>query len=177
MDQSLGDYFRSQAEWRAEKAAEHPEDERNAQSAAALRSLAEFVDHEVDSFYVHELEPHLIDGGLGGERAQRDVSRYGWDYPPGHQAFLLELIVACFEDAYERAGDTGEDPTGRLTADEVAAAQKGRQIWASYWGFHVVNRLIASGGKDAFRDKVRASLLQAGQEPRARGERRVARGE
>ena len=40
---SLQDNFRAQARWRREKAEEYPDDERNAQSAAALESLAEYV--------------------------------------------------------------------------------------------------------------------------------------
>jgi hypothetical protein len=41
---SISDYFRAQAGWRDGKAEEYPADERNARSAAALRSLADYID-------------------------------------------------------------------------------------------------------------------------------------
>ena len=85
---SLSDYFRSQADWRRQKAEEYPEDERNAQSAAALESLAEYVEPDEHGEYeagpvIDRLLPHLADHGmsLGGEETARAVSRYGFGYP------------------------------------------------------------------------------------------------
>ncbi len=133
---SLSDYFRSQADWRQRKAEEYPDDARNAQSAAALYSLAEYVepdergDHEAEG--VDALLPHLFEGfSLGGEEAHRAVSRYGFGYtataPTQHIEFLEGLQVSCMEDAYEFARDAGEgdDPTETLWPCELEAARRG----------------------------------------------------
>jgi hypothetical protein len=138
----LGSYFRSQAEWRESKAEEYPDDPRNAQSAEALKSLAEYVESEEGEFaatkQLDALEPHLFEGfTFGGERAQRVVSRYGYGYravsPLQHLELLEELAVACLEDAYEFAGEHGDDPTETLFPFEVEAAQAGVFIPSRYF--------------------------------------------
>jgi len=138
---SLSDYFRSQSDWRAQKAEQYPDDARNAQSAAALYSLAEYVgpdergDHEADA--VSALLPHLFDFALGGEEAQRAVSRYGFGYaattPMQHIELIEELNVLCPMDAYEVAREHGEDPTGTLIEEEVAAAREGVHLPRYYF--------------------------------------------
>lgn len=44
----LTTYLRSQAEWRDHKAFEYPDDQRNEQSACALRSLADYIEDNPD---------------------------------------------------------------------------------------------------------------------------------
>jgi hypothetical protein len=138
----LSDYFRAQAEWRERKAEEYPEDERNAQSAAALRSLAEFVEPREDGRYdlsvLHDLAAHVFEGSLGGEETQRVVSRYGFGYGVSaaqHVEFLDELLLLCLQDAYEFVGDggDGEDPTGSLFEFEIEAAKDGVYLPHAYW--------------------------------------------
>jgi len=138
----LGSYFRAQAEWRRGKAEEYPDDERNAQSAEALESLAEYVESEVGRITaVHELvllEPHLFEGlTLGGEETQRTVSRYGYGYravaPFEHDHILGELVVTCLTDAYDFAADHGEDPTETLLPVEIEAAQAGVHLPRRYF--------------------------------------------
>jgi hypothetical protein len=146
MSTELADYFCAQADWRDRKAAQYPEDERNVQSAAALRSLAEYVEpidsREAESpagkrilSFVHELEAHLHEGMiLGGERARREVTRYGYGHPVGsHEQFLEDLLLLCIEDAYDHAVEHGDDPTDALHLFELKAARDGIYIQRGYW--------------------------------------------
>ena len=148
MSSNLADYFRVQADWRDGRAEQYPDDERNAQCAAALRSLAEYVElieptsGEVGSpsgkrtlSYVHELHAHLQDGALGGAHTRREVSRYGYGHAVGsHEQFLEDLVPLCNEDAYEHAVEhDGDDPTGALHRFEFEAARDGIYIQRSYW--------------------------------------------
>ena len=129
---SLSDYFRNQAAWRSQKADEYPDDSRNAQSADALYSLAEYVEGDQrggkeTGALVAALEQHLFDATLlGGPSMARAVSRYGFGHkvsPMTHLDFLDELTVLCMEDAYEFAQEHGEDPSGTLYPVELAAAR------------------------------------------------------
>jgi len=139
---SLSDHFRSQADWRQRKAEEYPEDKRNAQSAAALYSLAEYVESEDGSKDAEALLPHLFEGfTLGGEEADRAVTRYGFGYSGTHhlvhRAFLETLHMACVRDAYESARDAGEgddpDPTETLWPCELEAARREVPLSALYF--------------------------------------------
>jgi len=121
---SLSDYICSQAEWRRQKAAEYPDDQRNRQSAEALESLAEYIGHDDARDLVIPLEPHLFEGQtLGGEETRRRVARYGFGYSATtvlqHRDFLAELAMTCRLDAMEFAREHGGDPTGTLDADEM----------------------------------------------------------
>lgn len=125
---SLSDYFRSQADWRRQKAEQYPEDQRNVQSAEALESLASYVEtDEPSSQVIAALDEHLFEGvTLGGEETQREVSRYGYGYrvTAGHHVeFLDELTTLCLMDAYAFAREHGDDPTGSLLACELEAAR------------------------------------------------------
>lgn len=129
------DYFRAQAEWRRQKAEEYPDDARNARSAEALDSLAEYMESGEADRLVECLTPHLSSEGfsLGGEETHREVARYGFNYPVNadanptqHIEFLEGLGVSCMIDAYELAGaGNGEDPTGELYGFEADAARDG----------------------------------------------------
>jgi len=136
---SLSDHFRSQADWRQRKAEEYPEDKRNAQSAAALYSLAEYVESEDGSKDAEALLPHLFEGlTLGGEETNRVVSRYGFGHSVHdlvHREFLEALQVSCMQDAYEFAGDAGEgdDPTETLWPCELEAARRRVPLSALYF--------------------------------------------
>jgi len=152
---SLSDYFRAQARWRREKADEYPDDERNAQSAAALDSLAKYVEQEDAAPLVAALQPYWIaddssrgyavpggDGfvsSLGGEEAARAVSRYGFGYaatPQHHVAFLEKLVALVGLDAYNALrdeGEDGEDYSGELHPFEVDAARNGVHLPMAYF--------------------------------------------
>ena len=138
----LSEYFRNQARWRESKAAEYPEDHRNAQSSAALYSLATHVESQAADgphAAIDALEPHLFEAvALGGEATRRAVVRYGYGYAVAtsqHEEFLAELGALCLEDAYEYVGDAGdgEDPTGTLFWFEADAAKDGVHLGRQYW--------------------------------------------
>jgi hypothetical protein len=134
----LSEYFRSQAGWRRVKAEEYPEDERNPQSAAALDSLAEYVEDEAEAGSVlTRLEPHLFEGPtLGGEKTNREVARYGFGYEvrrAHHEEFLEELTVTCIQDAYEFVREHADDPTETLFEFEIDAAREGVYLPEYYW--------------------------------------------
>jgi hypothetical protein len=141
-NQQLAAYFRAQAEWRDGKAAEYPDDHRNAQSATALRSLAEFAEESESDGLEHAvaLQQHLHDGGLefGGEQARRAVARYGYGYgvtSRSHGQFLEELRALCLQDAYEFVSEDPceADPTGPLHDFEVDAALEAIVLDGGYW--------------------------------------------
>lgn len=140
---SLSDYFRSQADWRRQKAEEYPEDARNLQSARALDSLAEYVErhapHASAGAIVEALTPHIHHRGfgLGGEETHRVVARYGFGRSPKtpahHQEFLEELQALCLEDAYEFAREHGIDWTDTLYQHELDAAAVDIDLPRRYW--------------------------------------------
>jgi hypothetical protein len=141
----LSDYVREQQRWRESKAGEFPDDKRNGESAAALESLAEFVERLEDEGSAGEdwallerLEPHMFGDGatLGGEMAARETSRYGFGHgvtDGTHTEFLTDLWIACMEDAYEYRGEHDEDPTGELSRVESGAALFGLALPPNYW--------------------------------------------
>jgi len=140
----LAEHFREQANWREGVAEAYPEDKRNAQSARALRSLAEYIDsgeaEARDKWIVQALEQHLwYSSTFGGQGVKQEVSRYGFGYeatnPHQHEAFLAELWVRAMEDAYDFAREHGEDATEALFPFEVEAAKDGVYLPSRYWQF------------------------------------------
>lgn len=134
----LSDYLRSKAEWRRRQTKDFPNDNRNETSAAALESLAEYVEGpEASAEALARLEPHHFDEAtLGGDRTWRAVARYGYGtiiVTDHHAAFLDELAVLCQLDAYTHAGEHGEDPTNTLSAFELEAAGDGVALPRRYF--------------------------------------------
>lgn len=141
MSSILSEYVREQAYWREEKAEEYPDDQRNAQSAAALNSLADYLETEDgeanrSATYINQL------GGPDellalGEESKRLVGRYGFGYPASsiaqHEAFLDELSVEVMKDIYAYAAEHGEDWSDTLIAAEVEAARNGVHLPQRYW--------------------------------------------
>jgi hypothetical protein len=92
---------------------------------------------------LERLEPHLFEDGptLGGERASRELSRYGFGYKVTtgtHDELLTDLWIACMEDAYDYARervDQGQalDWTGELSPIEVDAADHQVSLPYNYW--------------------------------------------
>ena len=135
-------YFREQSTWRDATAVAYPNDPRNAQSAAALRSLAEFVESDEREAVkaVDALEPFAVvwDQFMPGEEGARAVSRYGYGYPvtvSSHQEFLAELVALCVEDVYDRIreGAFDEDPTNTLYDFEIEAAKDNISLAPHYF--------------------------------------------
>lgn len=149
----LSDYLRSMAEWRRRQDKQYPNDRRNDKSAAALESLADFVDGpDVSKEALERLRPHQPDAEtLGGDRARRAVERYGYlniIIEDHHRAFLDELGALAELDAYEIALGNGEDPTGTLKDFELDAAKEGLALPIRYFEVR----------KDASDDELRESL-------------------
>ncbi len=104
---TLVDYVRAQAQWRAEKAAQYPDDERNQRSAEALRTLAEALEQMrgENGELIGQIEDLIREQrwGTPGRGVETAISRYGFDTEPAESsAFLDELLLAAGEDA-ERA--------------------------------------------------------------------------
>lgn len=134
----LSDYLRSKAEWRRGQEKEFPNDARHEKSAAALESLADYVETLDPSDRVLErLKPHQFDEEtLGGPRTTRAVSRYGLQtivIADHHPAFLDELAALTGLDAYEHAVEHGDDPSGTLTEFELEAARDGVALRRRYF--------------------------------------------
>lgn len=93
-----------QADWRRAKAAEYPEDERNARASDSLHDFMAWIralpgDDPRTKALSSVLTYH--DAGLG-EESSREVSRYGFDgKPPSFSACLTRLVVTSARD--ERA--------------------------------------------------------------------------
>lgn len=139
MSSPLADYFAAQAERQRQQAEQHPDDERNLQSARALDALADYVSEpQAEGFRLFaELELYCSKGQLGGAETQREVARYGHGYEVGareHAELLEELLELCIQDAYEFAlQHEGEDPTAQLFDFEVEAARDGVTLSRRYW--------------------------------------------
>lgn len=134
----LSDYLRSKAEWRRRQKKEYPMDDRSERSAAAIESLADYVDGpEAPAIALGRLVPHLVDDEtLGGDRTWRAVARYGWGTiitTDHHAAFLDELAVLCELDAYNHAVEEGEDRTSTLAEFELEAAREGVSLPRRYF--------------------------------------------
>ncbi|MCX6023341.1 MAG: hypothetical protein NTZ05_16760 [Chloroflexi bacterium] len=106
-----------QARWRAEKAREYPNDERNAQAAEGLRDLAAYVqalpeDGErlrlLHKYWTIDDEGGTSDMGMAGEEASRLLSRFRFNHSHEDCDDLLEeLVEASRRDLYamEEASD------------------------------------------------------------------------
>ncbi len=111
------DRIREAAEWRDGKAAEYPDDARNAQSAAALRGLADHVERIPDDPRVIWLAAQIQDSGAGfGGDATRTLSRFGFDVPASLdgaacERFLGELCVQAAHDALQLVADGTLSPS------------------------------------------------------------------
>jgi hypothetical protein len=79
---------------------------------------------------VPEIELHLHGATLGGARA----SSYGYGRRVvAHEQFLEELLLLCYQDAYDHAAERHEDATGALHPFELAAARNGVHLPHGYW--------------------------------------------
>lgn len=101
---TLTDYVRSQAQWRADKAAQYPDDERNLRSAESLRVLSEAVEamRPNGDGLIRSIEELIREQrwGTPGKGVEAAVSRYGFDgEAPAPDAFLAELLEVAREDA------------------------------------------------------------------------------
>jgi hypothetical protein len=117
----LADYFEDQARWRDEKAAEYPEDTRNAIAAESLCDLAAWVrslpDNHPDVQAIRTLHGPGgwdLDVVAPGEEASRLTSRFGgFDARRPPEEFLHEFVDAIVaEEMAEGMADLDDDEDG-----------------------------------------------------------------
>ena len=152
MSSILSNYVREQAGWREEKAEDHPDDQRNVQSAKALNSLADYLEHEDASVNQNVNFLCELDAGTGsftpGEQGRYLVGRYGFGYAATsvaqHEALLDELSIAAMKDIYEEAADSGTDWSEQLFPCELEAAKRRVHLPDRYWDMrrHITEREI-----------------------------------
>jgi len=105
----FANYLTDQAEWREEKAAEHPNDERNAGSARGLSALADYVASlPLDTFRLVRLAglcPSIADALLFGEHAAGVIARYHFDDPTEDGALFLDRLADEMESDREAGAE------------------------------------------------------------------------
>lgn len=110
----LADYVEQQAWWRAQKAEEYPEDERNARCAKGLTELAVYVrglpedDARLERIEVEYAPPSGTDVFETGETASMLISRFRFNIPNETFAGLLARLPQALADdreAWEREAD------------------------------------------------------------------------
>jgi hypothetical protein len=114
--QAIADHFREQARWRRDKAAEYPDDQRNAQCAAGLEELAEYVlGLPADDERVIELTTLGVRDGMfspfPGSPAEHAIGRFRFhrgDEDCGQ--FLAELVRRMRDDALRFGREHGAIP-------------------------------------------------------------------
>lgn len=98
MKAKLVEYLLEQATWREEKAAEYPEDQRNAASARALQAAASDVDSRTeDDLRLVQLDTlqraYRMDVFSPGEDSRRLIARFGFDSDGGSVNGLLDSVI------------------------------------------------------------------------------------
>lgn len=113
----LSAYLREKARWRAQKAEEYPEDDRNSRSAEGIKFLANWISNLPPD------EPRLVmlsaldadDDTIPyspGEESDRLASRYLFDVPKEKpDAWLERFVEACTRDWPEFV-ESGDDDEG-----------------------------------------------------------------
>ena len=102
-------HLRTQADWRAEKTAAHPDD---APSIERLHALADYID-ELPSADQHLRALQAIHEGYGldvfspGEEGRRLIAEYGFQTDDDPEAFLEQLVAAESADAVDRGHQGG----------------------------------------------------------------------
>jgi hypothetical protein len=100
---AIVNYFLGQVEWREQKAIEYPDDSRNAQSGACLRSLAAYVLGRTDGDEVlRELATLTVHEGMFTPFAEGAwlISRFGYDFSTeDHAGFLARLMTVTRREA------------------------------------------------------------------------------
>jgi hypothetical protein len=108
---AIVDYFLGQAEWREQKATEYPDDSRNAQSAACLRSLAAYVlGRTEDDEVLRELATWAVRDGkfMPFTEGAWLVSRFGYDFSTEDYAgFLASLTTVTRREEIAFAREHG----------------------------------------------------------------------
>ena len=103
-------HLRTQAGWRAEKTAEHPDD---APSIERIHALADYV-QELPSGDPHLRALQAIHESYGldvfspGEEGRRLIAEYGFHDEETPEAFLEQLVAAESASAVDRGHEEGD---------------------------------------------------------------------
>lgn len=157
---TLADYVRSQAQWRADKAAQYPDDERNMRSAQSLRALADAMESmgADGEELIGSIEALIREQrwGTPGKGVEAAVSRYGFDGEPAEpEAFLAELLGAAREDAGRARAFDHLLP--RIASEAAKAAEFAERNCARL-GSRAVVRSRAVSGRLARRTELQVEL-------------------
>ena len=154
---ALSDYFVSQAEWREHKAAEHPDDLRNARAARGLRDVASYVrelpgdDPRLSAIAVANHDQNAPDDVLyPGEEASHMASRFRFDDPLEDMDRFLTRFVATFErEAIESMlPELPEDAAHDLDSQEPAVLLRAVRYFADnleHWEQDATQRARTAG--------------------------------
>ena len=111
---AIVNYLLAQAEWREQKAVEYPDDNRNAQSAACLRSLAAYIlGRTGDDKALRELATLAVRDGMFMPFTEGAwlISRFGFDFSNEDNAgFLASLTAVTRREAIAFAREHGAIP-------------------------------------------------------------------
>lgn len=130
---ALADYVRDQAAWRRTKAAQFPDDPRNASSANALERLALFVeDLESSDRDLHDLiELNAFDGAqfVASDDARRAIASWGFDRDDTTVRRFRDLIkeLVAITRRARRTPAQKRDPM--ITTETPVGAPTRRQAW------------------------------------------------
>ena len=151
-DPGLLEDAKMQAEWRDEKAAEYPDDERNLETADALRALVQWIEASPTSPLLVRLDAALgrlydsDDDALTFEPSVTDrLGRMGFDYITEPVGFLEELLDEIETFLSERDGATMEDLAALAAEhafDERHKDHRGVMRW---------HQFVAIFGNDGYR--------------------------
>lgn len=111
---AIVNYLLEQAAWREQKAVEYPDDSRNAQSVACLRSLAAYVRGRTeDDEVLSELATLAVRDGMFMPFTEGAwlISRFGYDFSTEDYAgFLASLTTVTRREAIAFAREHGALP-------------------------------------------------------------------
>ena len=123
----LADYVDEQAAWRDSKAAEYPEDERNARCAEGLRELADYIRRlDPNDSILSRVDESHDDAGTGtfmpGEVTAGLISRFRFNIPNETPRGLLERIPRALED--DRINLAADQPVRETKGSRMTTIEK-----------------------------------------------------
>lgn len=122
----LIEHVESSADWRAEKAAQYPDDRRNRRSSDSLTKLAQklrelSVDNEHAKTY-ESLVERLFEVDQGYQISEHEshyIGRYGFDYPVDGDA---EEFLSCLNEQYREWVDEADEKTAEEERERTHTA-------------------------------------------------------
>jgi hypothetical protein len=173
----------SSAEWRAQKAEQYPDDNRNIRSSQALAKLAEKLkalpddDENVAAYetVLSRLTDSNDDPSRVSEHESHYIGRYGFDYPQdGNPAGFLSALTEQYQEwadeAEERAAEEKREQAyeeAKETADEAAkeaahqAAKEAAEEAAKEAAEEAYKEAYEETYEEVYEETYRESLIEA----------------